>query len=128
MFRISMRHAVLVVPALVWIGVLASEQTVAQTPAGGGVTALTSARVIDGTGRPALEQATVVIRQRPHRRRWRHRRGAVPAGVTESTWPGKTIMPGIDQRPRPRAEGARREDSHPRGPDPPASDVRERTA
>ena len=33
----------------------------AQTPAAGSVTALTGARVIDGTGRPPIEQATILM-------------------------------------------------------------------
>jgi imidazolonepropionase-like amidohydrolase len=88
-----MRHAVLVVPALVWIGVLASEQTVAQAPAGGGVVALTNARVIDGTGRPALEKATVVIRD--GRIEAVGATAAVPAGAVRLDMAGKTIMPGM---------------------------------
>ena len=93
MFRISMRHAVLVVPALVWIGVLASEQTVAQAPAAAGIVALTNARVIDGTGRPALEKATVVIRD--GRIEAVGATAAVPAGAVRLDMAGKTIMPGM---------------------------------
>src|SRR5438445_5481352 len=70
--------------------------------------ALTGARVIDGTGRAPLEQATIVIAN--------GRISAVgtgvkvPAGATRVDMSGKTIMPGIinahghmsfDKSPRP---------------------------
>jgi len=62
MRRISTRLAAVVIPALLVVGALTSRQTTAQAPQAVGVIALTNARVIDGTGRPAVERATIVMR------------------------------------------------------------------
>src|SRR3970282_573539 len=93
MLRISIRLAVAVVLALLMIGAVASQQTVAQAPAAGGVIALTNARVIDGTGRPALERATIVMRN--GRIEAVGANAAVPAGAVRVDMAGKTIMPGM---------------------------------
>ena len=59
MIRISTRvAAVLFGILLVWAG-LSVQPSLAQAPAGGTL-ALTGARVIDGTGAPPLEGATIV--------------------------------------------------------------------
>ena len=123
MLRISTRLAAVVVPALLLVGALTSRPTTAQAPQTAGVIALTNARVIDGTGRPAVERATIVMRN--GRIEAFGANAAVPAGAVRVDMTGKTIMPGIDQRPRPRAEGAQPKDPHPRGPDQAASDVRQ---
>jgi len=93
MLRISIRLAVAVVLVLLMIGAVASQQTVAQAPAAGGVIALTNARVIDGTGRPALERATIVMRN--GRIEAVGANAAVPAGAVRVDMAGKTIMPGM---------------------------------
>ena len=92
MFRISARLAVVCGVAL-GAAVLTVRPTVAQAPAAGGVTAFVNARVIDGTGRPAMERATIVFRNGridavgPN--------VAVPAGATRVDLAGKTVMPGM---------------------------------
>ena len=90
----AVRLAILGAAALGLAGTfLSEERTAAQAPAAGGVTALMNARVIDGTGRPAMEKATIVMRDgrvdavgvNP----------AIPAGATRIDMAGKTIMPGM---------------------------------
>jgi hypothetical protein len=62
MLRISTRLVAVVIAALLLVGTLTSRQTTAQAPQAAGVIALSNARVIDGTGRPAVERATIVMR------------------------------------------------------------------
>lgn len=64
----------------------------AQAPAGGTL-ALTGARVINGTGAPPLEQATIVISN--GRIEAVGTKVKIPAGATRIDMSGKTIMPGI---------------------------------
>src|SRR5215470_16000601 len=66
----------------------------AQTPAGG-VLAMTGARVIDGTGRAPLEQATIVIAKGRVSAVGTAAAVKIPAGATRLDMSGKTIMPGI---------------------------------
>jgi imidazolonepropionase-like amidohydrolase len=67
--------------------------TDAQAPQPGGVTALMNARVIDGTGRPPMEKATIVIRD--GRIQAVGATPAIPAGAVRVEMAGKTIMPGM---------------------------------
>jgi imidazolonepropionase-like amidohydrolase len=59
-----------------------------------GVTALTHVRVIDGTGRPPLENATVVI-QGNHILAIQTGAGSLPAGARVLDLHGDTVMPGL---------------------------------
>ena len=74
-------------------GGLATHNTQAQAPPAGGVTALLNARVIDGTGRPAMEKATIVMRD--GRIDAIGADPTIPAGATRVDMAGKTIMPGM---------------------------------
>ncbi len=99
MFRIATRLAVVSLAVLLLAGGMASEwppaqAAPAQTPAGA-VTALTGARVIDGTGRPAMEQATILIRNGRIDAVGAASAVTIPAGATRIDMAGKTIMPGI---------------------------------
>ena len=60
MIRVSTRRAAILAGMLLALTVFAFEASPAQAPANGTVV-LTGGRVIDGTGRPPLEQATIVI-------------------------------------------------------------------
>jgi len=95
MFRISTRLAVVSFSfaALLLVWGMASERPTAQAPPAGAVTALTGARVIDGTGRPALEAGTILMRN--GRIEAVGSAITVPAGATRVDMAGKTIMPGI---------------------------------
>ena len=58
MLHISVRYAGLIAPAIL-VAAIAGDRPAAQAPAGN-VLALANARVIDGTGRPALERGASV--------------------------------------------------------------------
>jgi len=66
----------------------------AQAPAGG-VIAMTGARVIDGTGRAPVEQATIVIANGRISTVGPAAAVKIPAGATRLDMSGKTIMAGI---------------------------------
>jgi len=74
-------------------GGLATLNTQAQAPIPGSATALMNARVIDGTGRPAMEKATIVMRD--GRIDAVGANPTIPAGATRVDMAGKTIMPGM---------------------------------
>jgi imidazolonepropionase-like amidohydrolase len=67
----------------------------AQAPAAGGVTALTGARLIDGTGRAPIAQGTVVMSGGKIVAAGPASSVTIPAGATRVDMTGKTIMPGI---------------------------------
>ncbi len=93
MTRISIRIAPIVLATLVLVVAFASQPSHAQT---GGVTALTGARVIDGTGRAAIEQATIVINNAGRIQAAGPASSVqVPSGATRVDMSGKTIMPGM---------------------------------
>src|SRR4051812_14130603 len=61
---------------------------------GSGSTVLTGVRLIDGTGRPAVENATIVITNgRVEAVGGASLKG--PAGATVINLPGKTVVPGL---------------------------------
>jgi imidazolonepropionase-like amidohydrolase len=91
MMRKSHLAAIVVGIGLVWAG-LSVQSSLAQAPAGG-VTALTGARVIDGTGAAPLERATILISG--DRIQAVGANVAIPPGATRIDMAGKTIMPGI---------------------------------
>jgi imidazolonepropionase-like amidohydrolase len=61
----------------------------------GGTVALTGARVIDGTGRPPIEQATIIIVGGKIQEVGPAASVKLPAGATRVEVAGKTIVPGI---------------------------------
>ncbi|MBI3492085.1 MAG: amidohydrolase family protein [Acidobacteria bacterium] len=76
------------------VALLASLVTLpAQTPAG--VKAFTGARVIDGTDRPPIENATIVVRDGRVVLIGAAARVAVPAGAERVSLAGKTVIPGL---------------------------------
>ncbi len=80
------------VGALVVVGGLPSRPSLAQGPA---VTVLTGARVIDGTGRAPMEQATVVINNGRIEAVGAASTVKVPAAAVRVDMSGKTIVPGF---------------------------------
>ena len=95
MFRNPARRAVLSLALILVAAGVAFQPSRAQTPAAGGVTALTGARVIDGTGRAPIEQATVLINGGKITAVGAASSVQVPAGATRVDMAGKTIMPGM---------------------------------
>jgi imidazolonepropionase-like amidohydrolase len=70
------------------------QRSLAQAPDAGAI-ALTGARVIDGTGKAPLGQATVVIRNGRIEAVGAPAAVNIPAGATRIDMSGKTIMPGM---------------------------------
>lgn len=94
MRRISTGLPAVSLGILLLVGGAASQRTTAQTsPAG--VTALTGARVIDGTGRAPLNQATVLMNNGRIVAVGAASAVTIPAGATRVDMTGKTIMPGM---------------------------------
>ena len=87
--RLAVALAALLVPAT-----FSFQPSFAQAPAGAAM-ALTGARVIDGTGRPPLEGATVVISNGRIEAVGTAAAVRIPAGATRVDMSGKTIMPGM---------------------------------
>jgi imidazolonepropionase-like amidohydrolase len=70
-------------------------ESLAQAPATTGTIALTGARLIDGTGRPPIEQATLLIRDGRIEAAGSQAAVSVPAGSRRIDLSGKTIVPGL---------------------------------
>jgi imidazolonepropionase-like amidohydrolase len=68
--------------------------TLAQAPASA-TFALTGARLIDGTGRPPVEQATLIIREGRIEAAGTQAAVSIPPGSTRIDESGKTIIPGL---------------------------------
>src|SRR5438094_7528157 len=94
MIRISTRLAAVALAILVALAAFFVQRSLAQAP-DAGVIALTGARVIDGTGRAPLGQATLVIRNGRIEAVGAPAAVNVPAGATRVDMSGKTIMPGM---------------------------------
>ena len=105
MIRISARlAAVLLITLLVLLGFSfqpslaqapgAPSAAAAQAPAGGNVV-LTGARLVDGTGRAPLEQATLLISKGRIEAVGAPPTVTIPAGATRIDMSGKTIVPGL---------------------------------
>ena len=92
MTRLSKRLAAVSVGALLVLAAFSFQSSRAQAPAGG-TFALTSARIINGTGAAPLEQGTIVIEN--GRIQAVGAKVKIPAGATRVDMAGKTIMPGI---------------------------------
>src|SRR2546428_1199044 len=94
MIRISTRLAAVSLAILMVLAAFFVQRSLAQAPAAD-VIALTGARVIDGTGRAPLGQATLVIRNGRIEAVGAPAAVNVPAGATRVDMAGKTIMPGM---------------------------------
>jgi imidazolonepropionase-like amidohydrolase len=91
----SMRTSSSLFVSMLVVAAFAFQPSQAQAPAGG-VVALTGARVIDGTGRAPIEQATVIVAPNGRVQAVGPASSVqVPAGATRVDLAGKTIMPGM---------------------------------
>src|SRR5262245_11421038 len=90
MGRVAVRFAAMLLAASV-LGTVSFDTPSAQTP--GTTTALTGARVIEGTGRAALENATLLVTN--GRVQEVGTAVKVPSGATRVDLKGKTIVPGL---------------------------------
>src|SRR2546427_9347465 len=91
MIRIATRiAAVLIGIGSIWAGV---SYDVSHAQGTGGVTALTGARVIDGTGAAPIEGATILVSD--GRIQAVGKNVTIPAGATRVDMAGKTIVPGL---------------------------------
>ena len=121
MFAVSIRFAVVALLALVVSGGAASSQS-PQAPSDTDVTALTGVRIIDGTGRPAIEQGTIVFTNGRITAAGRSS-VQVPAGATRVDLAGKTVMPGMINA-HAHVQHQTQGDAHARRSGPAAADVR----
>ena len=94
MTRISSRLVAVSVGTLLVLAAFSFQPSLAQAPAATTV-ALTGARVIDGTGRPALENATLLVRDGKVQAVGAANAVQIPAGATRVNASGKTIIPGL---------------------------------
>jgi imidazolonepropionase-like amidohydrolase len=94
MIRISTRLAAVSLAMWVVLTAVSSQRSLAQAPAAD-VVALTGARVIDGTGRAPLGQATLLIRNGRIEAVGAPAAVTIPPGATRVDMAGKTIMPGM---------------------------------
>lgn len=81
--------------ALTLVSLAAADVSSRQAPAAGAVTALTGARLIDGTGRAPVTQGTIVIRDGKILAVGPSTAVTIPAGATRVDMTGKTIVPGL---------------------------------
>jgi imidazolonepropionase-like amidohydrolase len=93
MIRVSTRWAAIALSTVI-VGGVSYDASLAQSAAGGTV-ALTGARVIDGTGRAAIEQATILVSNGRIQEIGPASSVRVPAGATRVDMAGKTIVPGL---------------------------------
>lgn len=93
MSRISTRVAVVSAGAWLVLSGFASQRSLAQAP--NATVALTGARLIDGTGRAPIEQATLVIAKGHLQAVGPAAAVQIPPGATRVDVSGKTIMPGL---------------------------------
>ena len=80
-------------PALL-LAHFSSQGPLAQAP-GGDLVALTGARLIDGTGRAPIQQATLLVRNGRIEAAGASADVQIPAGAVRVNVAGKTLMPGI---------------------------------
>ena len=95
MIRIPTRLLVVFVAALLVLVSATFRLVSAQGPTPGGVVALVGGRVIDGTGRAPLEQATVLMSNGRIEAVGSPSAVMVPAGATSVDMSGKTLVPGL---------------------------------
>jgi imidazolonepropionase-like amidohydrolase len=94
MVRVTTRAAGILIGALAVLAGSSHDSSLAQGPAGGTL-ALTGARVIDGTGRAPLEQATVLVTDGRIKEVGPAAAVKIPAGAVRVDVAGKTIVPGL---------------------------------
>src|SRR5688500_2428447 len=94
MVRCSRRPGAASMGALVILSAYSFQPSLAQSPASATV-ALTGARVIDGTGRPPRDQATILIVNGRIESVGAGADVKIPSGVTRVNLTGKTVMPGM---------------------------------
>ena len=80
--------------AILLLASCSSQEPPAQAPADG-IAALTGARLIDGTGRAPIEQATLLVRDGRIEAAGAAADVQIPAGAVQVDLSGKTVMPGI---------------------------------
>jgi imidazolonepropionase-like amidohydrolase len=91
MSRNATRVATVLLGTLLGVASFSLQLPLAQTPA----VALTGARLIDGTGNPPIEQATIVIANGRIESVGPASAARIPAGATRVDMAGKTIVPGL---------------------------------
>jgi imidazolonepropionase-like amidohydrolase len=94
MIRMTMRLTAVLLGTLTVLAGFCYDPSLAQEPAGGTL-ALTGARVIDGTGRPPIEQATVIVIDGRIHEIGPAATVKIPAGAVRIAVAGKTIVPGL---------------------------------
>ena len=94
MIRTTLRMAALGTGTILALATLASPPSLAQAPAGGSV-AFTNARIIDGTGRAAIERGTLVLTNGRVSAVGPAASVTIPAGAQRIDATGKTIVPGF---------------------------------
>ena len=94
MIRVSTRFAMASLAILLVLAMCSSQPAAAQAPADGTL-ALTGARVIDGTGRAPLEQATLLISNGRIEAVGAPAAVKIPAGAVRVDMSGKTVIPGL---------------------------------
>src|ERR1700694_2281328 len=94
MVRVTTRLAWILIGTLAVLAGSCYDSSPAQGAAGGTL-ALTGARVIDGTGRAPLEQATVIVTDGRIQEVGPAATVKIPAGAARIDAAGKTIVPGL---------------------------------
>jgi imidazolonepropionase-like amidohydrolase len=95
MIRIYLRLTALGAGTLLALATLALPPSEAQAPATGASVALTNVRIIDGTGRPAIERGTLVMGSGRITAVGPAASTQIPAGAQRIDLAGKTIVPGF---------------------------------
>ena len=95
MIRNALRLAALGAGTLLALATLALPPSEAQAPATGAAVALTNVRIIDGTGRPAIERGTLVMGGGRIIAVGPAASTQIPAGAPRIDLGGKTIVPGF---------------------------------
>src|SRR5436190_19584210 len=95
MIRTTLRMTALGAATLLALLTLASPPSLAQAPATGATVAFTNARIIDGTGRAAIEKGTLVVSGGRVTAVGPAGSTAIPAGAQRIDASGKTIVPGL---------------------------------
>jgi imidazolonepropionase-like amidohydrolase len=93
--RISIFLAAVAFAVLTLLTASASRPSLAQAPTSSGVIAFTGARIIDGTGRPPLQQGTIVVNEGIIEAVGAPAGVKIPPGATRVDLSGKTIIPGL---------------------------------
>jgi len=94
MIRVLSRAAAVLLGPVAVLAAFSATSPLAQSQAGGTVV-LTGARIIDGTGRPAIERATVVVTNGRIQEVGSAASVRIPSGTTRVDVTGKTLVPGM---------------------------------